>query len=254
MAATYTSRRDLLEQLRWNDENFTRMGRRQLEVLLHEGLRPESLVLDVGCGMLCGGYWVMRFLNPGCYFGIEPNKASLQAGLDWIMEPEVLAQAKPRFDNNDDFDLGVFDCKFDFVIARSIWTHASKPQIRAMLDGFVQHGAAGAVLMTTYVPAAFRVVPRVFSTLSPKVPARLSVASTLPAWTPRIAAHLPTRSDYLGEDWVGRTATCDVPGIIAHSFGWVAEECRRRELEVIQLRHLDSNRQRWLRIRRVTAP
>ena len=49
------------------------VGRLQLIILLKEGLYPDSKVLDIGCGCLRGGYWLIHFLNPNCYFGIEPK-------------------------------------------------------------------------------------------------------------------------------------------------------------------------------------
>jgi len=219
-------------------KDFTQMGRHQLEVLLHEGLLPESRVLDVGCGCLCGGYWIMRMVNPGCYFGIEPNETMLQAGLDHIVEPEVLTRAEPRFDSNDKFDFGVFGCQFDFVIARSIWSHASKAQITTMLDSFVNHGAPDAVFLATYFPRALRFVPTRFWKRS------------IPAWFPRAAARMPTKPDYRGDQWRGRSATSDEPGLVSHSFAWIVQECQRRGLDVRQLRHLHAKRQQWLRISR----
>ena len=97
---------------------FEQAGRLQLEVLIHEGLNPSSRVLDVGCGALRGGYWMMHFLDPGRYFGIEPHEERVKTGLEEIVEPEFVKWAQPRFSYNDDFDLGVFGEKFDFVIAR----------------------------------------------------------------------------------------------------------------------------------------
>ena len=53
-------------------DDFERVGRLGFTVLLQEGLRPSSRVLDVGCGALRLGYWLLRFLDPGRYFGIDP--------------------------------------------------------------------------------------------------------------------------------------------------------------------------------------
>src|SRR6516225_10147635 len=100
--------------------DFERVGRLGFEVLLAEQLRPSSRVLDVGCGALRLGYWLMRFLDPGCYFGIEPQQEMLNVGLQQLVEPEVVQRAQARFAANDDFDFSVFGERFDFVIARSI--------------------------------------------------------------------------------------------------------------------------------------
>ncbi len=52
-------------------ETFEQAGRRQMMALLNEGPKPESEVLDVGCGCLRTAYRLIRFLDPGCCFGIE---------------------------------------------------------------------------------------------------------------------------------------------------------------------------------------
>ena len=54
-------------------ETFEAIGRLQLITLLRCGLYPDSRVLDLGCGSLRGGYWLVHFLRPERYFGIEPN-------------------------------------------------------------------------------------------------------------------------------------------------------------------------------------
>jgi len=55
-------------------ETFELGGRRHLITLLNEGLNPESKLLDVGCGCLRIAYWLARFLDTGCYYGIEPAR------------------------------------------------------------------------------------------------------------------------------------------------------------------------------------
>ena len=91
----------------------------------------------MGCGCLRGGYWLIHFLSAGCYFGIEPNKAVLQAGCEILLGADLMATKKPRFDTNEDFDFSIFNIDFDFIVARSIWTHSSKTQIERMLEGFI---------------------------------------------------------------------------------------------------------------------
>ena len=111
---------------------FESGGRMIFEVLLAEGLIPSSRLLDVGCGAVRLGYWVLRFLDPGRYFGIEPNIEMRDAGLA-LIEPDVISRAQPAFSETTDSTSRVFGENFDFVVARSIWTHATKPQISAML-------------------------------------------------------------------------------------------------------------------------
>jgi SAM-dependent methyltransferase len=139
--------------------DFERVGRLQLITLLRVGLHPQSKVLDIGCGCLRGGYWLIHFLAPGNYCGIEPNRAMLEAGLRHLLEPDVLRAKQPRFDHNASFDASAFGEKFDFFLARSIWTHASKGQIAQMLDSFVLDSAEGAVFLTSYLRARWPIFP-----------------------------------------------------------------------------------------------
>ncbi len=129
--------------------NFSTIGRLYLITLLKIGITPDSRVLDVGCGALRGGYWLIHFLKPNRYFGIEPHRAMLEAGKQLLLEEEIIADKKPQFDHNETFDFSVFNEKFDFVVARSVWTHASKSQIQKMLDEFIVNSNPNGVFLKT---------------------------------------------------------------------------------------------------------
>jgi len=190
---------------------FERIGRISLISLLKNGLYPESKLLDVGCGSLRGGYWVINFLNPNCYYGIEPNPKRLNKGKS-ILGIEILEEKKPQFDSNEDFNFNCFNQKFDFVFAASIWSHSSKKQIIQMLDSFVKAKAEHGVFLTSYRKGN-------------------------------------SETDYKGDEWVGRSHKSKTPGIIAHDFEWIKKVCKERNLDVIELTDEDRvNRQTWLRI------
>jgi len=193
---------------------FEIAGRKQLMTLLSEGLAPQSKVLDIGCGCLRRGYWLIHFLDSGCYYGIEPNSSMLEAGREILLEPNLLELKQPQFDHNDRFDLSVFDQKFDFFVARSIWTHASRGQIRVMLDGFVSYSSPHAVFITSY--------------LKP----------TLTKW------------DYKGNAWVGKSHQSDRAGLVRHGLRWIRRECSQRGLVVDEIRDSICNfsNQIWLKV------
>jgi SAM-dependent methyltransferase len=203
-------------------KDFESVGRLQLLTMLREGLNPYSKVLDVGCGCLRGGYWLIHFLDPGCYFGIEPDQEMLDAGLEYIVEPEVTQAKHPEFSNNDKFDFSAFD----YVVARSVWTHAAKRHIRMMLDSFAANATPGAVFLASYLPA----VP-----IGPPS-GRTGRMGTL-------------ARDYRGNEWIGHSHESSRGGLVAHSKRWIFHECRGRGLSIKELRHGVVNRQKWLRIR-----
>ena len=196
-------------------ELFDVAGRKLLMLLLNEGLLPTSRVLDIGCGCLRVGYWLIHFLGQERYFGIEPNRLMLGAGLRILLEPGVVELKRPQFDENARFDFAVFDEQFDYFVARSIWIHASKAHIQTMLDGFVSTSNTHSVFLVSYLPATC------------------------------------DEDDYQGTTWVGRSHLSNQPATIRHRFAWIEAECVRRGLiaEEITDQTYNFGNQIWLRIR-----
>jgi hypothetical protein len=192
---------------------FENAGRQQFILLLLAGLEPQSKVVDIGCGILRAGYWLIHFLEAGGYCGVEPHRARVEAGTTSILEPHLRESKQPRFDNNAEFDTGVFGETFDFFLAYSIWTHAARPQIRIMLDNFVRDAKPDAVFLTSILPALW-----------------------------------PWQS-YGGTSWVGTSHESSVAGCIRHSRAWINDECRRRGLHVRTLGR-ERHGQTWLAISR----
>lgn len=193
-------------------ETFEEGGRTHFIRLLNHGLAPESKVLDIGSGCLRIGYWLIRFLDTGCYFGIEPARQRVDYGKRYLFTSEELERKRPRFDFNAQFDSSIFESSFDFFVAGSIWTHASKAQIRKTLDSFERDAAPTGVFLTSYLPA------------------------------------VSTEDDYAGKSWVGTSHESDTPGIVRHSLSWIVDACNRRGLKVTELDGPDCDGQYWLRI------
>ena len=195
-------------------QRFEKTGRAQLEGLIRHGLNPWDKLLDIGCGALCGGYWMMHFLDPGCYFGVEPNTFMFECGVAHIPEPGLFAVRQPRFLHNDQYDFSGFGVSFDYFHAHSIWTHAPKKDIEKMLDGFVAFTRPGARFLTSFK------APHLF------------------------------RPDYTGDTWVGRCHESDQAGICRHSLRWIRQACHSRGLEVDELKGEKIHKQKWILIRR----
>tara|TARA_Y100000590_G_scaffold150092_1_gene172361 strand:- start:11188 stop:11868 length:681 start_codon:yes stop_codon:yes gene_type:complete len=194
-------------------ELFDIAGHSQLGILKFFGMKPESKVLDIGCGCLRGGRKVIPELNPGCYFGIEPNREMLEAGLEICIESSTLDEKVPTFDYNDSFDLGVFGAKFNFFIARSIWSHASKGHIEKMLDEFIEWREPGAIFITSYH-----------------------------------RARVPILGEYHGTEWVGKSHESLEGGVVRHSLWRIKRLCAQRGLTVREFvdERFDFGSQVWL--------
>jgi SAM-dependent methyltransferase len=174
-------------------EKFVTAGRGQLEILLSRGLLPDHRVLDVGCGALRGGWWLINFLRPERYFGIEPSQEMLGAGIEVMLGDELMADKKPRFSGNSNFDFSVFDERFEFIIARSVWTHASLAQIGTMLDSFLTCSAPNAEFIASIVPPS-----GLFG------------------------------REYGGASWIGISHESDRPGLAHYRFRTIHKLCQER--------------------------
>lgn len=138
-------------------KSFDIVGRDTLITLLENGLLPNHKVLDVGCGALRNGYWLVRLLDPGCYFGFEPDPENLNTGIKHCLDEDLCAEKGPRFSNNDRCDFSVFEAKFDMVFARSVITHGGPGMVRKLFEQFSVHAVQDAVMLLSYWPNGYDV-------------------------------------------------------------------------------------------------
>jgi hypothetical protein len=183
------------------DEWFEDVGRRTLAACIENGLMPDHRVLDIGAGSLRVGWWLVHYIEPTNYHAIEPVRDRLDAAAEILGAPIHL-----YYNTNFDFP----DVEFDFVLARSIWTHASKPMISKMLAEFARKSAPRAKFLTSVIYAV----------------------------TPD--------EDYDGVDWVGKVLKNDPSGGVKHSGDWIRAECAKHDLSVEEVGDLHG--QTWLRI------
>jgi len=179
-----------------SDRRYFFLGYSQLVQLLEQGLQPSDTVLDIGCGCLRGGLWTIRLLDPACYYGIEPNRAMLDAGIKAFVDKELMNFKKPSFSYNDDFDFSVFSTKFDFFIAGSIWTHAAPAQINKMLRSFKETSTSKAKFLTTAIVAR------------------------------------PWQQNYSGADWIGKSHKSSVAGVARYTARWLCERVEKHQCRI----------------------
>jgi SAM-dependent methyltransferase len=126
-----------------NARDFDKVGRHTLQTLVADGLLPSHRVLDFGCGSLRNGYWLIRFLDSGNYYGIEPVEKSVRAGLKHLIGPELEEFKKPQFLFNRENNIGAFGVPFDYAVARSILSHTCPGMLHRILESFVNSSPNG---------------------------------------------------------------------------------------------------------------
>lgn len=179
--------------------SWTRIGQLQLEFMQQAGLRPDSYLLDVGCGALRGGVHFVRVLDPGHYFGVDMNASLIRAGREKELVEAGVSDRVPegnlRVTDLFDCDFGV---PFDFAIAVSVFSHLPLNQIRVCLERLGAAMAPGGRFYATFfevpegTPLDRPVEQRRVTTYSYRDPFHYSVAdmtwagaSAGGAWQPR---------------------------------------------------------------------
>lgn len=115
-------------------EKYDLIGATQFNLLTFLDLREDHYLLDIGCGSLRAGKLFIPFLLAGRYHGIEPEQWLIDEGLRNELGQDILEVKKPVFNNDKDFTLSIFDRKFDYILAHSIFSHAAERQIGRCLS------------------------------------------------------------------------------------------------------------------------
>ncbi len=123
----------------------------QFSLLAALGLREWHYLLDIGCGSLRAGRLFIPYLLPARYYGIEPETWLVEEGIRRELGQDQIVLKRPSFRHDARFDLAAFGRSFDFVIAQSIFSHASQAQIGHCLRAVRSVMAPKGVFAATYV-------------------------------------------------------------------------------------------------------
>ena len=112
---------------------FLEMGQKQFDFMVEEGLKPEHTLIDIACGAGRGGIKFIPYLDKGNYYGIEQHLWLIDAG-NKIIGYEILEEKRPRIYCHKNFDFSFVDIKADYALAKSLFTHLTKPKIKECLN------------------------------------------------------------------------------------------------------------------------
>lgn len=128
-------------------DSFESRGMQILGFLREEGLQPVHRLLDIGCGCLSQGIPIIRLLELGHYYGLEPNGWLVLSALEQYRD---LESKQPRFLWGSDFDASGFGVKFDYVISHSVMSHMAHWQMEQALAKVRAVVDEGAVWLSSY--------------------------------------------------------------------------------------------------------
>lgn len=107
-------------------QQYDFMGATQFSLVTALGLREEHTLLDIGCGSLRSGRFLIQYLLPDRYFGIEPNEYLWRDALEHESGWDLYRIKRPRFSARDDFLFSNDPSIFDFIVAQSVFSHTGR--------------------------------------------------------------------------------------------------------------------------------
>lgn len=135
---------------RWEE-----LGRLQRDFLVAQGLRPRHRLIDVGCGCLRAGVWLVEYLEEKNYFGIDCNASLVQAGIEKELPRTGMAWKLPQENLlvDQEFECAHWGVAFDYAIAQSLFTHLPLNYIRLCLARLSPCMAPGGRFYATFFEA-----------------------------------------------------------------------------------------------------
>ena len=115
------------------------------------GLRQNHQVLDIGCGSLRVGRLLITYLNPGNYFGVEPNMWLVNDGIENEIGSDLVEIKKPSFTSHTSMEEYVEPLNLDYAIAQSIFSHCGKDTIIGWLSQVAFHLKDTGALVATFM-------------------------------------------------------------------------------------------------------
>ena len=119
-------------------------------LLTTAGLRQHHRLIDVGCGSLRAGRLFIPYLNVGNYIGIEPNRWLVEEAIKHEIGQDLIRIKAPififesRLPNTD-------HAPVDYAVAQSIFSHASRLQIRDWLKSIFDHLKPNGAFFATFM-------------------------------------------------------------------------------------------------------
>ncbi|KAJ0249711.1 S-adenosyl-L-methionine-dependent methyltransferases superfamily protein [Hirschfeldia incana] len=116
-------------------------GRDVFEFLAESSnLKPNSRVLEIGCGTLRVGLHFIRYLNPRHFHCLEKDELSLMAALRYELPSQGLLHKRPLILRGEDMEFSKFgsDVSYDLIYASAVFLHMPDKLVWTGLERLVE--------------------------------------------------------------------------------------------------------------------
>ena len=125
-----------------------KVGRLQFDYLRKQGLKPQNSLLDYGCGALRLGRYVIPYLEPGQYYGLDISE-SIIAYAQRLVARSNLAQCAPSLCPIKESGIPI-EKSFDYIIAQSVFTHTDPDTTLVIMRAAAEHMHDSSQFLATF--------------------------------------------------------------------------------------------------------
>jgi SAM-dependent methyltransferase len=129
-------------------------GRDIADYVMSRGLQTSHHLLDLGCGSIRAGIWLIAYLDEGGYFGVDAHWPSLDAAVRYEIPLHDLGGKHPRFLHSGTFEIDHFGQRFDMILAARVLNHLTEAQVELALGKIASTLApSGKLVLAPRLPA-----------------------------------------------------------------------------------------------------
>ena len=101
------------------------------------GLKKSDVFLDLGCGSLRYGIFLIKYLDKDNYVGFDKEQLLIDLALEKEISPEIIKVKNPQFIINNSFDLSKINHHPNFIFANSLFTHLNTKDIDTLIKNLL---------------------------------------------------------------------------------------------------------------------
>jgi ubiquinone/menaquinone biosynthesis C-methylase UbiE len=117
-----------------NRTNFDEHSETHYSYLIEQGLKPEHVFLDVGCGACRTAQKVVPYLDESNYYGLDRMPELIEFGLNDVFDEQTVFSKKPTFSVNSEFNIDFVNKPVDYVWCQSLMSHLDENDIKKCLN------------------------------------------------------------------------------------------------------------------------
>ena len=133
-----------------NRADFNEHSDTHYNYLIEQGLKPEHIFLDVGCGACRTAQKIVPYLHENNYYGIDRMPELIEFGLNEVFDHKTVITKQPKFSVNSEFDLSFVDKPIDYVWCQSLMSHLDITDIQKCLSNIKNISTQNTKIYFTY--------------------------------------------------------------------------------------------------------